>query len=121
MVAATDQSININEMADKNVGGSNKKITFDCLVPDCEFATPGCNLENEAYDLVVQHINLAHNGSSRSEKTMHVNKIFVPEVLNMDPSEDCFEEFNFWLTRFMVYLRECGINQPVNMYNKLKS
>ena len=100
MVAATDQSINTNEMANRNVGGNNNKMTFDCLVPDCEFATPGCDLENVASDLLAQHINFAHKEPLRSERTKHTNKIFIPETLDMDPSEDCDEEFSFWCTRF---------------------
>ena len=121
MVAAKDQSININEMADKNVGGDNNKITFDCLVPNCEFVTPGCDLETVASDLLTLHINVAHKEQQRSDKNKHANKIFVPEALDMDPSDDCDEEFGFWLTRFMEYLSECGVDQPAEMYQKLKS
>ena len=117
-VAAENRPTN---MADTNVGNNGNKTKFDCLVPDCDYVTLGCDLENVASDLLALHINVMHKEQPRGEKNKHINKILVPEALDLDPSEDNDEEFGFWLTRFMVYLSECGVDQPAEMYQKLKS
>ena len=118
VVAAENQLIN---MADTNASGNNYKTKFDCLVPECDYVTPGCDRANVASDLLTLHINVEHKEQLRSDKIKHVNKMFVPEVLDLNPLDDCIEEFNFWWTRFAPYLSECGVDQPAEMYKKLTS
>ena len=91
-VAAENRPIN---MADTNVGGNNNKTKFDCLVPECDYVTPSCDLEKVASDLLTLHINVVHKEQQRGDKNKHVNKILVPEALDLDPSEDNDEEFGF--------------------------
>ena len=118
-VAAGNQLINTDEMAGINVGGNNNKTIFNCIVPECDFVTPGCDLETVANDLLSLHIKVAHKEQLKSDKIKHVNKMFVPEVLDLNPSDNCNEEFDFWWTRFALYLSECGVDQPTEMYEKL--
>ena len=57
VVAAENQLIN---MADTNVSGNNYKTKFNCVVPECDYVTPGCDQETVAYDLLTLHINVEH-------------------------------------------------------------
>ena len=103
-------------MADTNVGSYDDKTKFNCLVPDCDYVTPGCDQEIEARDLLTLHINVGHEEQIKSNKINRVNKLIVPEVLDLDPSDHCNEEFNFWWIRFTQYLNECGAVHPIEMY-----
>ena len=117
-VAAENRPTN---MADTNVGNNDNKTKFDCLVPECDYVTPSCDLENVASDLLALHINVMHKEQPRGDKNKYINKILVPEALDLDPSEDNDKEFGFWLTRFLVYFSECGADQPAEKFQKLTS
>ena len=99
VVAAENRPTNV---ADTNVGNNVNKANFNCLVPDCDYVTPSCDLETVASDLLALHINVIHKEQPRGDKNKHINKILVPEALDLDPAEDCDEEFGFWLNRFLV-------------------
>ena len=117
-VATENRPINVT---DTNVGSSGNGTKFDCLVPDCDYVTPTCDLENVASNLLAMHINVIHKEQPKGQKNKHTNKILVPEPLDLDPSEDTDEEFGFWMTRFSVYLCECGADQPAEKFQKLTS
>ena len=61
-----------------------------------------------------------HTKSKKEGKLRNANKIWIPEPLDLDPSEDNGKEFLFWLVRFHAYLHECGIDKATEKYSKLK-
>ena len=80
---------NINASSDAN------RVNFNCVIPDCEFVTQDCTSEAIARDLLNMHIDGVHKGQSRGDRDKHVNKILVPEKLELDPAEDDTEELGF--------------------------
>ena len=67
------------------------------------------------------HTDIEHKEQQKSEKFRSSNKIWLPESLDLDASEDNGEEYLFWLARFNSYLVECGIVKTDEKYSKLKS
>ena len=116
VVAANNCSNNVPIIDASN--NANRAI-FDCSVPNCGYVTQGCGSETIARDLLSLHMDNLHKGQSRSDKNEHINKINVPEKLDLDPTENCDAEFKFWWTQFSNYLLECDTVHPVEKRGKL--
>ena len=80
---------------DINIISDANRVNFNCVIPDCEFVTQDCNSEAIARDLLNMHLDWAHKGHPRGDRDKHVNKILVPEKLELHPAEDNTEEFGF--------------------------
>ena len=100
-----------------NENSNNNRIVFECSAKDCGFMTAECDTEMVAYKLLALHVDVSHKKQQKNEKLRNANKIWIPEPLDLDPSEDNGEEFLFWLARFHAYLHKCGIDKVVEKYN----
>ena len=104
-----------------NDNSDDTKVTLKCAVENCDFITSKCVSEEVACQLLMLHTDIEHKEQQKSEKFRSSNKIWVPESLDLDPSEDNGEEYLFWLARFNSYLSECGIVKTDEKYSKSKS
>jgi len=96
-------------------------VTLKCVVENCGFITSMCASEELACRLLILHTDKEHKEQQKNEIFRSANKIWLPECLDLDPSEDNGEEFLFWLARFNSYLLECGIVKTDEKYYKLRS
>ena len=99
-----------------NENPNDNRVVFGCVTENCGFVTTDCNTEEVAYKLLALHVDVSHKEQQKNEKLRNANKIWIPEPLDLDPSEDNGEEFLFWLARFRAYLHECGIDKATEKY-----
>ena len=114
-----EMATNLNIGTNGNL--NDNKIVFGCIAKGCDFSTAKYDSELMAYKLLTLHVGVLHKRQQYNEKLNVENKIWAPELLSLDPSEDCEEEFSFWLNHFYIYLQECSIDKETEMYSKLKS
>ena len=55
------------------------------------------------------------------KKTKLGHKIWLPEEMNLAPSDDNGEQYSFWFVKFEAYLKECNIVADEDKFSKLKS
>ena len=124
VVTAIQSEHNI-PVVDLDDGGNDNsdvtKVTLKCVVENCDFITSKCVLEEVSCQPLMLHTDIEHKKQQKSEKFKSSNKIWVPESLDLNPSEDNGEEYLFWLARFNSYLSECCIVKTDEKYSKLKS
>ena len=117
-----EDNISVMDLDDNgNDNSDDEKVAFKCFVQNCGFVTTDCVSEKVACQLLTKHIDIKHKEQQKTERFRNANKIWIPEPLDFDPSEDNGEEFLFWLARFHVYLSDCGIDKSDEMYSKLRS
>ena len=83
-----------------NNSDDSRKVTLKCVVESCEFITSKCHSEEVACQLLMLHTDIEHKAQQKSEKFRGSNKIWLPETLDLGPSDDNGEAYLFWLARF---------------------
>ena len=96
-------------------------VQVTCVDQSCEFRTEMCSSIEGALGILKLHMEYMHPEPTRADKGIHSIRIVVPELLDLDPSENCFEEYQFWAQRFTTYLLDCEANDPEVKYRKLVS
>jgi len=98
-------------------------ISFPCLGEKCQFYTPVCTYEKVALKVLKNHFKNDHEtGSGETEtKGSDKNRMWVPEILALDPNNDNEDAYQFWLDRFYIYLKECHITKTKEKYDKLQT
>ena len=96
-------------------------MSFPCPGEKCQFYTPVCAHEKVALQLLkIDFKNDHETGSGEPETKGSIkNRMWLPEILALDPNNDNEDAYRFWLDRFHIYLKECHITKTKEKYDKL--
>ena len=96
-------------------------INIACLVDGCNYVTQMCQEEATALILLKMHMTVVHAQDLGDKPQKASHKLWIPEILDLNPSEGDGEAYLFWKSRFDSYIQECGIEDCDAKYLKLKS
>ena len=116
---AGDLEDSVVQQPEQNVEVQDRSIQFTCVDPTCELVTQKCQNAEWAHSILNMHMEYMHPLPVKEDKGRHSNKIVIPEQLDLDPSEDNYEEYQVWAQRFTSYLGECGADKSEEKLQKL--